>query len=249
MRLFVFLISVCFINNLCLTQDDSIFNVTIDEIDTTLLDMSDLNYLLIDDYNLTDDDIHVTVLINDSSLFQIKDSSIYNGSMCIILSFGRYIDVDGYNSCCGVIEGLIKNGKKEGEWIETLNEKNFNEVLLKQMNYKNGFLDGDYYVYSTEKNTKFDSIRSWEDSTKYFYTTKGEIISPNKNSVTGAIGPTSSFENGTGLYLDYYNDTGILKEKGWLKHGQREGRWCLYDTEGKLIKVDIYRHGNCITDF
>jgi len=57
---------------------------------------------------------------------------------------------------------------------------------------------------------------------------------------------TSYFENGTGLFSDFYYDTGQLKEKGKLVNGKKEGRWTLYDEKGGIIKSILYKNNNSI---
>ncbi|MDC1106635.1 hypothetical protein OAT16_08000 [Prolixibacteraceae bacterium] len=58
---------------------------------------------------------------------------------------------------------------------------------------------------------------------------------------------TLTFKEGTGLYLDYYPESGVLKVKGRLHKGKREGRWSYYSEKGELLKVDVYRDGLSLT--
>ncbi len=247
MKKIVLFLIVLFVTYQCIGQvvDDQ-------EPDTTTyitLDLFQITLVLEDEF-LKEPDGDVKLIYKDSFFYHEEDSSLYNGPLCINLTIDLINDIGLNYEYYGSLEGSVKNGTQGGVWtlkdIRKLNA--YENHVLKQLSYKNGLLDGDYFVYSTEPKIFCDSIVYWADSTKYLYTTKGEILSSRTNKEVNAIEPTSHFENGTGLYLDYYNETGVLKEKGYLKYGKKDGRWLFYDTLGNIIKVEIYQNGLCITE-
>ncbi|QCE43114.1 toxin-antitoxin system YwqK family antitoxin [Psychroserpens sp. NJDZ02] len=52
---------------------------------------------------------------------------------------------------------------------------------------------------------------------------------------------------GNGEYKDYYK-TGILKQEGNYQNGKKEGEWCTYDRQGKIIKTINYKKGSTINE-
>ncbi len=50
------------------------------------------------------------------------------------------------------------------------------------------------------------------------------------------------FENGTGLYLNYYQEGQLLME-GKMENGQREGTWKYYDINGCCREIENYKQG------
>ncbi len=50
------------------------------------------------------------------------------------------------------------------------------------------------------------------------------------------------FENGTGLYRNYYREGQLLME-GKMESGQREGTWKYYNWDGFCIKIENYKRG------
>ena len=170
--------------------------------------------MYVDDYSLECEYTKKRLFINDACLYQYIDSSLFSGDLYIRL-INDYFSDTGYGYTIGTLEGGVKNGKKEGRWIETSWEiPNISGFIpIKNMNYANGLLNGDYCVFNAQGDTL-------------------------------AI---SSFKQGTGLIIDFYYDTGALKEKGKLINGKKEGRWVLYDEEGDVIKSSIYKNDYCIT--
>ncbi|QZT38542.1 hypothetical protein K5X82_06520 [Halosquirtibacter xylanolyticus] len=92
------------------------------------------------------------------------------------------------------------------------------------------FINGDLIVVK-----KMNYFFNMLDGASYLYNSKGEIID------------TLTFNRGTGLYLDYYPESGVVKVKGRLHKGKRDGRWSYYSEKGELLKEDVYRDGLSLT--
>lgn len=182
---------------------------------------SEYPVLIVKDFDLKDKLVWQTLYINDSSQFQFEEAVLYTGHLSIWLQSSLTLNEEGRWQC-GVISGIVKNGRKEGEWV--LKNSGGGEgdwVVTKRMNYKNGLLHGDFFVYTAE----------------------GDII-PYQQSSEGERAATSSFENGTGWYVDFYIFPPYqLKVRGRLVNGQKEGRWNVYDKNGDIIVSYIYQNG------
>jgi hypothetical protein len=44
-------------------------------------------------------------------------------------------------------------------------------------------------------------------------------------------------------YKETFHENGVIKEKGMLKHGIREGEWDIFNEEGAYIRTDVYVNG------
>ncbi len=171
---------------------------------------------ILEDWDLYDNIDKTQFIINEQGQYQIQDSSLVTDSLYIWLtSFDHNVLVNKILTL-GYIKGLVIKGHKEGAWIKYRSFKYTGLFPIKKMNYVNGQLNGDYYVY----------------------TFNGDTIKYNKE-----LDATSTFNNGTGLYLDYYYETGKLKVKGNLKDGKRQGKWCFYSMQGEIIKEEVYING------
>lgn len=184
-------------------------------------DESEYPELIVQDFDLQDKVDGQTLYINDSAQFQFEEAGLYTGHLRIWLQCSLTLNEEGRWQR-GVISGIVKNGRKEGEWV--LKNSGGGEgdwVVTKRMNYKNGLLHGDFFVYTAE----------------------GDII-PYQQSSEGERAATSSFENGTGWYVDFYIFPPYqLKVRGRLVNGQKEGRWNVYDKNGDIIVSYIYQNG------
>ena len=175
--------------------------------------------LIVEDYDLSSPNVGQTLVINDSAQFQFEGSVLFTGELLIWLQSSLAL-YENERWKRGVISGFVKNGRKEGEWILE-HTKGEALVVIKKMNYKHGLLHGDYFVYTSE----------------------GAII-PYQQSAEGETAATSTFENGTGWYVDFYNLPPYqLKVRGRLVNGQKEGRWNVYDKNGDIIVSYIYQNG------
>lgn len=177
-----------------------------------------------DEFSFTDRINNITLSINALGQYCYFDSTLYQG-----LLFIRFNDTMVFDSLSVLggcrIGGEVIKGYKEGEWTEScfvLEKKRY--VLTKKMNYKNGQLHGDYFVFGA-----------------------GSEVIPYQETPGNPVAPTSSFENGTGMYVDFYIFPPYqLKVRGMLVNGRREGRWNVYDKDGEVIVSYIFRRGICI---
>ncbi|WP_027471810.1 toxin-antitoxin system YwqK family antitoxin [Saccharicrinis fermentans] len=168
------------------------------------------------DYTLIEGSQNITV--NEEGLYVRSDSTLLTGIVYLYLTTS-----DDPESVYGWSNGIIINGKKEGSWIKEIYAKRKKSVLVQEMNYKNGLLDGDFCVYDIHGNTL-----------------------PLINNPLITILTTSSLKNGNGVYMDFYYENGALKEYGQIKHGKKIGQWHLYDKQGNVLKVETYDNGFCI---
>lgn len=179
------------------------------------------NRLYLNDFDLKDYPGKRGLTIDDSSLFYFTDSVLYTGDLVINLP-SKVIFCEEVPLGFGDLMGKVINGRKEQEWVERYYSVVLGEmVVIKRMNYKRGQLHGDYFVYTQE----------------------GEVI-PYQDYVGEATAATSTFENGTGLYVDFYNFPPYqLKVHGRLVNGKKDGRWQVYDKDGDIIVSYIYQNG------
>lgn len=179
--------------------------------------------IIIDDYKFIDMSSGKKIIINDLGQYQYKDSVLADGDYHI--SLYKNFDSDIGPTPYGNLEGNIIDGRKEGLWTKQIYCKD-TTVVVKIMNYSNGLLDGNYIIFNTEGDTLHYKIpHPFDDNKKY-----------------------NVFKQGTGVYYDYYYDIGILKEKGFLLKGKKDGDWIIYDRQGNEIKRDIYRNGVLVSD-
>lgn len=184
------------------------------------LDSKDIR---VDDDKLFDEVWGIAFCFDDSGAFLGPDSTHYSGHLGI--RFARRMACDSVSDWShGVLSGSFKNGYKDGEWIERSNTAQGSMVITKKMNYKNGQLHGDYFVFGADR----------------------EVI-PHQEMHGNPFAPTSTFEKGTGMYVDFYNFPPYqLKVCGRLVNGRREGRWNVYDKDGDVVVSYIFRNGVCI---
>ncbi|GAF05916.1 toxin-antitoxin system YwqK family antitoxin [Saccharicrinis fermentans] len=168
------------------------------------------------DYTLIDGSQNIT--LNEDGLYIRSDSSLLTGIVYLYLTTS-----DDPESVYGWYNGIIINGKKEGGWRKEIYAKRKKSVLVQEMKYKNGLLDGDFYVYDIYGNTL-----------------------PLINNQQVKNHTTSFFRNGNGTYVDFYYEDGALKEEGKLRRGRKLGQWHLYDKQGNVLKVETYDNGFCI---
>jgi len=175
--------------------------------------------LIVEDFDLRSTSEGQTLFINDSGEFQFEGSVLFSGKLLISLQSCMVVDKSEIGNI-GRLSGIVKNGRKEGEWVlKHSGEEGW--ITTKTMNYKNGLLHGDYFVYTHE----------------------GEVISC-EQSAEGGAAATSTFINGTGLYVDFYNFPPYqLKVQGRLVKGKKNGRWNVYDKNGDIIVSYIYQNG------
>lgn len=182
--------------------------------------IEEYEFHFVNDYNLQSDlsgDTYKLLFMDSCFYSMFKDTVLVNGMLSLNIDKkilpNDYVTLeqDGFFAS---LTGEIINGKKEGIW-KMKQFVNDDYTVVKQMNYSNGMLDGDFYL--------FDS--------------------------NGRVMDTLRFVQGTGLYLDYYNYTGKLKVKGYLRQGRRDGRWSFYDGNGELLKVEVYKNGFSLTGF
>jgi len=183
------------------------------------------------DYTLIDNNQQIS--INNEGIYQYADSSLVNGILYIYLT-----KTNDVNQLYGWCNGKIIDGKKEGRWIHELYVNKRKSVLVKEMNYTKGQLNGDYYVYNISGNILF-FVDYFEGDYNITRESGLSILGygPNDNK------PTTHFKNGTGYYEDYFYDTGLLKEKGELIDGIKNGQWYIYNKSGEVIKVENYCNG------
>ncbi len=160
------------------------------------------------------------ITINNKGEYLYEDSAQVNAIVYIYLTSCN-------NKIYGWINGKIINGKKEGLWIKEIYTHKRKSVLVQEMNYTEGLLNGDYCVY----NLKGEILTTYYD-TYYRKDMKGKI----------------KFTEGTGMYMDFFYDTGSLKETGQYEKGKKQGIWRLYDREGNIIISNYYHQGHTVTE-
>lgn len=124
------------------------------------------------------------------------------------------------------IEGEWENGKEKG----VIKEYYENGTIKSQKTYKDGKLDSNLVVLpDIIANT--DQITTVSDS---------GIVSINKND-------TVKIFAGNGYYI-FYNKNKEVEKEGWFSDGVlMEGKHNLYDENGKLIKIYMYKDGKIIS--
>ncbi len=189
------------------------------------------------DNTLIDVNSNTQIGVNANGSFVYDDSTPVNSITYIYLTKSKE-----ESSVYGWICGKIINGKKEGEWIKRIYTQKGKTVIVQKMNYKDGLIDGDYFAYHI--NGKVLHIKySGDKDLSLRYISNGKIIDENEYLKSIENNPTQTFTNGTGLYLDYYYDTGNLKVRGELKNGVKIGQWYVFDPEGKTLRIDTYHDG------
>ena len=112
------------------------------------------------------------------------------------------------------IEGIYKNGEKEGEW----NKWNEKGELTEQSIYLRGILStktvNEYYLHT--KNLLFEK----------------KIV--NSNNIL--VEHRWYFPQNNETYkIECYYDNGILKSSGKMVQGEKEGKWIAYNLDGNIL--------------
>ncbi|WP_103068692.1 toxin-antitoxin system YwqK family antitoxin [Aquimarina sediminis] len=120
---------------------------------------------------------------------------------------------------------------------DIVNSYNFSG-LCEQGNIRKGYKDG---FWKTTYESKLVKTENWNNGLilgKYrVYNSKGDILYK-----------TNFGSNGSGKYKDFYYTTGTLKQEGNYENGKKEGEWCDYNKQGKIIKVIKYKTGNIVNE-
>jgi len=212
----------------CSAQKKQIIIDEIKEVQPDTLIEESLFSLHINDYDLTESLLNERELvINESGLYQYKDSTLVNAKTKIWLHKFPKIDKNKISDSreppisYGYLEGKIINGKKEGKWLKKIKTpKQPHYVIVKILHYANGVLDGKYQVYNTNGRALFplEPHPLFPDEFKDYET----------------------FKNGTGFYYDYYYETETIKTQGYYKNNQKNGRWVYYNESGNEIMREYY---------
>ncbi|QZE14224.1 hypothetical protein K4L44_17195 [Halosquirtibacter laminarini] len=189
------------------------------------------------DCNLKEINRDTPLFLIHQGLFLNLDSTMLNAVVYIYLT-----KTDEKSTVYGWISGKVKDGMRDGTWIKEVYTIKRKHVVVQKLNYRNEQLDGDYFVY----NLQGDILRTdygGDLPVSVYYTLKGKWVSEKQYYDVKRGQKTGSFVRGTGFYLDYYYDTGKLKERGALKDGKKDGQWYIFDPTGRALRVDTYHHG------
>ncbi len=236
MKLLIFILYLFFVCTYCISQNTKLI---LDEIgnDTLLSNEDHLSLYFVNDYNMKDEFKNIEILVNEKGEYINKNSMTpISCMMKITLHDNKQSDLGP--DITGFLKGKIINGKKEGLWIKAI-YNNGESKVIKNMNYRNGLLNGKYCVF----NIKGDTL-------SFSYNVKTEKSVPVRDSDGNIVflkGPVI-FNNGNGEYSDYYYDTGIKKIEGRLFNGKKEGVWCYYGNNGSLIMIERYKNGYLISE-
>lgn len=194
------------------------------------------------DYNLADINSESIEVLFEHGLFLNSDSSLMNAVVYIYLT-----KTDDLNTVFGWLCGRIINGRKEGAWFKEIYTHKNKHVIVQKLNYSNGILDGGYFEYNLEGEI-LRTIYNGSKPEDLIFTINNQMVSEEQYWEYKKDEPTEMFTNGTGLFLDYYYDIGVLKERGEFKDGRKQGQWYTYDKSGHILRIDTYHDGVCITD-
>ncbi|QZT38541.1 hypothetical protein K5X82_06515 [Halosquirtibacter xylanolyticus] len=189
------------------------------------------------DYNLNEINRDAPLFLIHQGLYLNLDSTKLNAVVYIYLT-----KLEEKNRVYGWISGKIKDGKRDGAWTKEVYTIKRKHVVVQKLNYRNGLLDGDYFVYNLQGEILRASYGGDLPSSIRFIQ-KGQLISENKYYDRKLGQKTGAFVQGTGFYLDYYYDTGKLKERGAFKDGSKTGQWYVFDPTGKVLRIDTYHNG------
>lgn len=99
--------------------------------------------------------------------------------------------------------------------------------------FKNGLKTGFWNTTFDSKLVKAENYLNGLVIGRYrVYNSGGEIL------YKTTFGP-----KGNGIYKDFYYETGKVKEEGNYKNGKKEGDWCHYNKEGKIMTTIKYNEG------
>lgn len=222
--------SLCAIHITCIAQKKQIKKI---KLDTTLVEKiqkdSLIQLLYLNDYDFEDKTAGLKIVVNQRGRYQYEDSTLVNAVTKIYLhtthdlNKNKTSDYEKAPILYGFLKGKIINGKKEGEWIKKIINNKKDYVTVKVLNYSSGVLNGEYKVYSTKGNILYP----FELHPSYPEEYKDYVI----------------FKEGTGIYYDYYYNTGILKVKGAYIKSKKNGAWNYYDKNGNKLHTEYYKNG------
>ncbi|WP_103068694.1 toxin-antitoxin system YwqK family antitoxin [Aquimarina sediminis] len=134
---------------------------------------------------------------------------------------------------------VSENGTKKRTLKYDLPNKNYINININEKgSFKNGYKTG---LWKTTYKGKVIKTENWDNGLmigKYrIYGSQGNLL---YHTNFGSLG--------NGKYKDYYYKTNILKQEGNYENGQKEGEWCDYNKQGKMIKVIKYKTGNIVNE-
>lgn len=197
------------------------------------------------EYEITIKDgmLKIVLGIDDFTAEGLVKNSLKEGEWKIFYNYSKKIIYS---------KGIYKTNLKQGQWIEYFEDGN---NIRKKENYKNGFLEGPQYEYSTEgvplaelwyKNNLLDGVYR-----KYYPNGNPmEILmySKNKKNGTENLYFANGKRNSVGQYKDglkdglwkYFYETGNIKSEGSYNKDVKTGKWKTYDENEKIINVESF---------
>ncbi|MDC1106636.1 hypothetical protein OAT16_08005 [Prolixibacteraceae bacterium] len=194
------------------------------------------------DYNLNEINRDTSLFLIHQGLYLDLDSTKLNAVVYIYLT-----NTDEKDTVYGWICGKIKDGKRDGTWTKEVYTIKHKHVVVQKLNYSNGLLDGDYFAY----NLQGEILRvdyGGDMPSDLVCKLKGKWVSEKEYFDVKIGQKTGTFVQGTGFYLDYYYETGKLKERGGIKNGKKIGLWYVFDPTGKVLRIDTYHNGFRLLD-
>ena len=145
------------------------------------------------------------------------------------LYYKKFTDTPFTGKVSGEEQGKMKNGIREGKWIEYYRE---NGQLYEKGSYKNGKREGEWVEYHKYGQLKRKgSYKNGKEEGKWIeYFTDGQLMGE------------GSFKNGEGEWIEYFMG-GQLRSKGSLKNGEEEGEWVSYYSNGQLNQKGSFKDG------
>lgn len=164
-----------------------------------------------------------------------------------------------YNENYGsvVLEATMKKGKKDGSFKRFYfngnleyeafyvddqldgSERNYTQEgqIVSETNYKKGIKDGPYHSWH-ENGVQF-SIGAFkndqQDGKWEFYDERGLLMGE------------ANFKEGTGEQLGY-DQNAVLQRRTLYKNGMKEGEETYYSTDGKVVKVLLFKEDRIIEE-
>ena len=122
--------------------------------------------------------------------------------------------------------GKIKNGKKEGSWIE------FGRLIFRTGQYKNGKRVGEWNGWYEDSSKAYSG--SYENDLK-----TGEWNGWNKNGNNTYKGKYNKGKKDSMWY--YWFENGQLSDSGKYKEGKMLGEWKYYNEKGVFIEQKTFK--------
>lgn len=191
-------------------------------------------------------DVELSKLQNRNGFYyQVNQEKAYNGKV-----------IEYHSDKSIQLEGLIKDGLRQGEWIEWY----LNGQKKSQGNYVDGLKDGNWYYWEENGTSLPEEVfkegeklgeqvdTNPDDSVKWVDVPENTTVDLENQSKAvrfgllkgavkkGALRKTLNGEPYTGPVVDYY-DNGRLKLEGYFKDGLRTGKWTYYYENGKVEAV------------